>query len=173
MRTNIFFSADWHLGHNNILKYDDRPFRDVKHMHRVLVNNYNSSVRQEDICYFVGDMGICKGDIIKNIVQELQGTKILILGNHDKGKEAMLKAGFDVVLNGVVLVIANERVTISHCPLAGVWREDVTNMRNAVEHECWHGESRHKDKYSMVDLGQFHLHGHIHSVPEEKIFGKK
>jgi calcineurin-like phosphoesterase family protein len=63
---------------------------------------------------------------------------------------------------GATLYIANEIVTLTHCPLLGIVREDVTGMKGSVPGEKWHGESRHA-KYSTVDKGQYHLHGHIHS----------
>ena len=56
-RKNIYFTSDWHVGHDNVLKFDNRPFKDVDHMHRVLINNYNSTVKPDDVCYFLGDMG--------------------------------------------------------------------------------------------------------------------
>jgi calcineurin-like phosphoesterase family protein len=93
----------------------------------------------------------------------MNGTKVLVCGNHDKGANAMKTAGFDVVLYGASLVIANELVTMSHCPLIGVFREDVTDMKGSAPGELWHGETRHSRYYSTVDRGQYHLHGHIHS----------
>jgi calcineurin-like phosphoesterase family protein len=51
---------------------------------------------------------------------------------------------------------------MSHCPLRGVFREDVSDMRGAKEGDMWHGE--HKNQaWSVENEGQFHLHGHIHS----------
>lgn len=157
-----FFTSDWHIGHHNVIKFDNRPFQDIHHMHRVLINNYNSCVQYDDIVYFLGDIGMTNSGMVKSVIMQLNGTKILVLGNHDKGTNAMFDAGFAAVMNAATLYIANERVTLSHCPLPGVWREDATGMRGAVDKENWHGEFRH-DKYVVPNEGQFHLHGHIHS----------
>jgi calcineurin-like phosphoesterase family protein len=40
-RKSIFFTSDLHIGHLNSIKFDQRPFRDLDHMHEVLINNYN------------------------------------------------------------------------------------------------------------------------------------
>jgi len=163
-RKSIHFTSDWHLGHQNSIKFDNRPFKDLDHMHRVLVNNYNSQVPVDGICYFLGDIGMCSSEKIKEILAQLNGTKVCVLGNHDKGANAMYSMGFDVVLNSATMYIAGERVTMSHCPLRGLFREDTTGMKNAKEGEGWHGEFKNKP-YSVTDEGQFHLHGHIHSGP--------
>jgi calcineurin-like phosphoesterase family protein len=161
--SNTFFTSDLHIGHKNCIALDKRPFTDLEHMHRVLVNNYNSSVKPGDVCYFLGDVGLCAKNILKDVISQMNGTKVLVCGNHDKGANAMKTAGFDVVLYGASLVIANELVTMSHCPLIGVFREDVTDMKGSAPGELWHGETRHSRYYSTVDRGQYHLHGHIHS----------
>lgn len=31
--------SDTHFGHNNVIKYDNRPFRDSDHMDQVLVDS--------------------------------------------------------------------------------------------------------------------------------------
>lgn len=163
-KTNTYFTSDWHLFHENSLKFDNRPFKDIHHMHRVLVNNYNASVRPEDICYFVGDMGMGNVEGVRKIISELNGTKIFIIGNHDKGYQSMYNMGFDVVQHGAMLTIAHHQVTISHCPLRDIVREDTTGMRGSTGTEPWHGHDRPKHKLcSLPDFGQFHLHGHIHS----------
>lgn len=174
-RRGIFFTSDWHIGHKNSLQLDNRPFRDLDHMREVLVNNFNSTVGDDSITYFLGDVGLCSGDTIRNVINQLKGTKVLCLGNHDKAHEAMYKNGFDVVLNGAVLYVAGHRVTMSHCPLLGVYREDTTDMKGAQPNSNWHGE--HKQfKYTMRDEGQFHLHGHIHSPnhgKSQRILGRQ
>ncbi len=141
-------------------------------MHEVLINNYNSSVPEDGICYFLGDMGLSSAGTVQKVISRLHGTKVCILGNHDKGVNSMYTAGFDVVLHGASLVIAGETVTMSHCPLLGLYREDITNMKGGKEGEHWHGESRHA-KHSFPNNGQFHLHGHTHKEPAERILLKQ
>lgn len=166
-RRVTFFTSDWHIGHANVIKYSQRPFRDVNHMREVLVNNFNATVPVNGVTYFLGDMGMCTSEELKSVVARLNGTKILIVGNHDKGVEAMYKMGFDAVMYGASLLVANKLVTMSHCPLLGVWREDTTNMNVVGPKTCWHGDHKNQ-RFSTVDRGQFHLHGHIHSKNDAK-----
>lgn len=164
MRKNIFFTSDWHIGHTNSIKFDKRPFTDVEHMHRVLINNFNSCVPKDGLTYFLGDIGVSSTEITKSVISKLNGTKVLISGNHDKGDTAMYNCGFDVVVNNCTLTIANEIVTLSHFPLKGLYREDTNGMKGSVPGEYWHGESRERYiHYTVESNGQFHLHGHIHS----------
>lgn len=90
----------------------------------------------------------------------------------------MYNCGFDVVMFSASLVIAKQRVTMSHCPLMGVWREDISDMKGAIAVENWHGESRSKHQNcSLKAEGHFHLHGHIHSrknkTISQKILGRQ
>jgi len=85
----IYFTADHHFNHGNIIKYCDRPFSSVKQMNRSMIKIYNEIVNDDDVVYILGDFTMLgpsyKGQI-KKIVQKLQGTKHLILGNHDRLK---------------------------------------------------------------------------------------
>ena len=170
-RKLIFFSSDWHIGHANVIKFDNRPFKDCDHMHRVLINNFNSTVPPGSVTYFLGDMGLCSSGLLAKVISELNGTKVLVSGNHDKGSNSMYLNGFDVVVNGAVLYIANQRVTLSHCPLKGVFRENTSGMTNSTGDENWHGEEKNH-KFTFSDEGQFHLHGHIHSSEAKTKAGK-
>lgn len=176
-RKGIFFTSDWHIGHANSIKFDNRPFKDLDHMHTVLVNNYNSTVPEDGVCYFLGDVGLAKSGLINGVISRLYGTKILIVGNHDGGYQAMYNAGFNVVINSASLFIAGEIVTMSHHPLPGIVREDTSGMKGSIEGECYHGEKRDNAKlYSVPNVNQFHLHGHIHSPnggKSTKILGRQ
>lgn len=172
-RKSIHFTSDWHIGHANSLKFDDRPFKDLDHMHRVLINNYNAQVPEDGLCYFLGDVGMTSSETLTKIIAQLNGTKVLVLGNHDKAHNAMYEIGFDVVINSATLYIAGERVTLSHCPLRGVFREKTDHIKNAYSDrdkkegttdKNWHGEYKNQ-AYSVTNEGQFHLHGHIHAGP--------
>lgn len=84
---NVFFTADLHLGHDNICKFkreDDSPLRpwdDVNEMNEALVKNYNEIVRPGDTVYFLGDIAMNEKGL--EHVARLNGNKELILGNHD------------------------------------------------------------------------------------------
>ena len=79
-----FFTADTHYGHANILKYQakTRPFKDLNHMHEVLIANWNAVVRPADTVYHLGDIGF--GPAVPLVRKRLNGKIRLILGNHDK-----------------------------------------------------------------------------------------
>jgi len=174
-RKRTFFTSDWHCFHKNCLKFDNRPFRDIDHMHRVLIKNYNSVMNDNSICYFLGDMGLCGTANLKSIIDQLNGTKVIVLGNHDKGSNAMYSMGFDVVLYGARLKIAGELVDLTHCPLRGIKREDTTGMKGSDGTENWHNEHKHID-FSVENTGQFCLSGHIHSPnggKSKKILGRQ
>lgn len=171
-RKPTFFTSDWHIGHENVIRFDNRPFVDLGHMHKVLINNYNNTVPKNGVCYFLGDFGLTQTNVIREVMDQLNGTKVAILGNHDKGMNAYYNCGFDVVLNGAKLYIANHEVTLSHCPLLGLFREDTTGMKNTNPGENWHGEYRHS-RFSFPNFNQFHLHGHTHKRPKERTLLKQ
>lgn len=168
-RKPIFFTSDWHVGSANTIRYSNRPFSDIDEMERKLINNYNACVTDKGVCYFLGDFGFCSHQKIREVLEQLNGTKVLILGNHDKKMHSMYNAGFDVVLNWGMIMIGKEIVTFSHCPLPGIQRENTEGMTGAAPGEHWHGESRETHKGFIVpNSGQFHLHGHCHATNSGK-----
>ena len=171
-RKPIFFTSDWHIGHANSIVFDDRPFKDLDHMHQVLINNYNAVVPEDGICYHLGDVGMSNVETLSGVLSQLNGTKVCILGNHDGNVNRMYKLGFDVVLYGATLYIAGEEVTLTHCPLRGIFREDITGMRGAVDGDLWHGESK-QIRFSTENRGQFHLCGHTHKSKNDMILHRQ
>lgn len=164
-RKQVFFTSDWHIGHENVIKFDNRPFKDLAHMHRQLIINFNKQVPKDGLTYFLGDIGVGSSGELSSTLSQLNGTKILIVGNHDKPYQSNYNAGFDVVLNSATIKIGNQLVTMSHCPLMGVPREDMSEYPHKGVN--WHGEYKNKE-FSVENNGQFHLHGHIHSSENGK-----
>lgn len=78
----IYFTADTHLGHANILKLCNRPFADIEEMNEVLIRNWNERVSGNDTVYIVGDM-FFRCSSAEDILKRLKGKKRLIVGNHD------------------------------------------------------------------------------------------
>ena len=50
-----YYISDLHIGHENILRFDNRPFADVNEMNNKLKENWNARVRSDDTVYILGD----------------------------------------------------------------------------------------------------------------------
>lgn len=94
-----FFTADTHFGHENIVRYCGRPFRNAHQMDKTIIENYNAVVTKGDTCYFLGDFSMTSNaDNIEVWIRKLNGKKILVLGNHDRLKPfAYVDIGFTSV----------------------------------------------------------------------------
>lgn len=127
-----WFTADWHLFH--YLK--NRPFKNVDQMNAHLVSNYNERVTNADTCYFLGDvLGTnqkAKDDVIE-LLENLNGKKILVVGNHDDLIRDWI--GWDLVVDYLEIEINRKLIVLCHYPF-----------------ERW------KNAY----LQSFHFHGHTH-----------
>jgi len=96
-----YVTADTHFGHQNIIKYCNRPWKNSHHMDKALIENWNAVVGTDDTTYVLGDFawwGPKKRDRVEQVTQQLNGTKILILGNHDQLKPfTYVELGFQSV----------------------------------------------------------------------------
>jgi calcineurin-like phosphoesterase family protein len=77
---SVFVISDLHLDHENIISYCKRPFRTVRKMNEVLINNWNFTVKPDDIVFFVGDLVCGSPD---KFFSKLNGNIRFISGNHD------------------------------------------------------------------------------------------
>ncbi len=69
----IFFTADTHFGHTNIIKYDNRPFASAAEMNEALVANWNCKVSPTDTVYHLGDVSILRPERTHEILERLNG----------------------------------------------------------------------------------------------------
>ena len=77
-----FLIADPHFGHKNIIRYCNRPFRDVGEMNKKIIRNWNNIVSKNDVVFVLGDY-VFGRELAREITPMLHGRKILIKGNHD------------------------------------------------------------------------------------------
>ena len=112
-----FVIADLHFGHENIIKYESRPFANVDEMNNRLIELWNSTVTDDDFVYVLGDFTLSRRvDVIKNLVNQLHGKKILIMGNHDTRKpKDYIECGFEVATRKPMMV--DPGVILMHEPL--------------------------------------------------------
>ena len=79
----LFFIADPHFGHQNIIRYCQRPFADAAEMDRCLTANWNARVGADDDIYILGDFSLKHAPEALDYYRALNGRKHLIVGNHD------------------------------------------------------------------------------------------
>ena len=77
----VFVISDTHFGHNNIIKYANRPWTNAWEMDEELVMLWNDTVRPTDKVYHLGDVTLGKKNL--EIIKQLNGHITLIAGNHD------------------------------------------------------------------------------------------
>ena len=51
---NTWFTADFHFGHANIIRYCSRPFEIVEEMDQAILERLNASVKPNDVLLFLG-----------------------------------------------------------------------------------------------------------------------
>lgn len=81
---SVYFTADTHFSHNNIIKYSNRPFASKFEMNSKLMENWNTKIAQYDTVYHIGDFCFADEKEGQSILDRLNGKKHLVIGNHDK-----------------------------------------------------------------------------------------
>lgn len=137
-----FYIADWHYGHKNILFYDNRPFKDVEEMNEALISRWNATVSKEDTVYVLGDMFWCDERKAAEILQALNGTKILVCGNHDTYKKEVFRRQFAVIQDYMEIQDSGKNIVLCHYP--------ITCFKNHFK-------------------GWYHLYGHVHNSFESNM----
>lgn len=79
---DIYIISDTHFGHENIIKYCNRPFSCAQEMDEILIARWNTIVRPQDHVYHLGDVAMSQ-QALNSILPRLHGHKRLVLGNHD------------------------------------------------------------------------------------------
>lgn len=51
----IYFTADTHFGHYNVIRFCDRPFASAEEMDEAMIQNWNERVTGNDTVYILGD----------------------------------------------------------------------------------------------------------------------
>ena len=85
-KQKVFFTSDLHFGHQNILKFCNRPWETTEEMDKALIENWNSVVGKDDIVFDLGDFAFAPNWRWKEILSQLNGKHYLILGNHKINK---------------------------------------------------------------------------------------
>lgn len=134
----IYIISDTHFFHTNMIAYENRPFKNAEEMNMYMIRKWNSVVKSNDTVYHLGDFAFSGTDDTKAILEQLNGRKILVKGNHDRRKTDTWwkRVGFDDVIDGGVIL--DNFFLLSHEPM-----------------------------YMNKNMPYVNIHGHIHSKKME------
>ena len=145
---NIYFTADLHLGHHNVLKHDNRPWTCINQHDEDITNNFIEKMPKGSLLYILGDLAWSKPPFDKFMakMKEHSINCYLIRGNHDdrvawKHKDQFVKAYESRYLHLKKKSETIKALHLSHYP-----------------HRSWRGSH----------YGTPHLYGHVHgNIPEK------
>lgn len=144
---DIYFTSDTHFGHANIIKYCNRPYNNIHEMNKDYTETWNSIVKPRDTIFHLGDFSF-NAD---RYVNKLNGSIVLIIGNHDKPKHFKY---FDSVADHLSMMIGEFKCFLTHRPI---------NRDHKYPKDL-------EPDFSVLDRFTYVISGHIHE--RNKIEGK-
>lgn len=162
----VWFTSDSHYNHGNICKatsnWEDlsstRDFDSLEEMNRLIVDNINSKVKEDDYLFHLGDFAFGGINAVKEFREKINCKNIhLILGNHDWRiieNINIVKPWFSSISEYKSLTVftpgeetdLKHRFILFHYPIAS-----------------WNG----------MCGGVMQIHGHVHLHKEQRINGVK
>jgi len=137
----IYFTADTHYHHSNIIKYCDRPFDSIEKMNQAFIQKWNERVDPGEHVFHLGDFGFGRKDELLKIKEKLKGKIFFITGNHDKDTSKIrdefeiFRSYYEVNAKGYYESVDREFI-LFHYPI---------------------------EKWNKGHYGTIHLHGHEHT----------
>ena len=140
-----YFISDTHFFHENVIRFDKRPFTSVEEMNAKMRDWWNNTVSEKDRVYILGDfiwLSPSDPEYIK-FTKSLNGKKVLIKGNHDNVEKfsSELKNCFEDIKSRKEIKLNKKRIIMDHYPLM-MYRNDT-------------------------DANVFHFHCHTHITHEQ------
>ena len=153
------YLADWHYAHERCLYFDDRPFKTVAEMNAALINNWNQAVQPDDIVYMLGDMFWCKSSDAVPILKNLNGTKFLIKGNHDRCNDNAFCKQFAKITEYMEVEDDGHNIVLCHYPIPCYknhyygWEHFYGHVHNSFEwHITEHDQTLMRELYDKQSL---------------------
>jgi calcineurin-like phosphoesterase family protein len=144
-----FVTSDIHFNHKNIVIYQpNRGTLDIPTMNENIIRAWNEDVQPEDEVFILGDVAMGRIELAPALIRRLNGTKHLILGNHDKSLKKLMDQ--DPEVRGMFGIV-----------------EHYHEMMHSVDGKKYslcmmHFPIAH---WAYASNGTMMLHGHLHGHP--------
>jgi calcineurin-like phosphoesterase family protein len=150
----LWFTADQHIKHKNIIKFCNRPFADVVEMREEIIRRHNEIVCPNDTVYNVGDTfwRFNKPDEVHDYLAALNGRQVYVLGNHEEA----IRDYFNKYPESPLFGCLYERLYL---------RNDFTGTPGGIVLDHYAGlvwQNSHNGSYQLFG----HSHGKLNKVVE-------
>ena len=153
----VWFTADQHFGHANIIKHCARPFANVVEMDEEIIRRHNDLVHPNDTVWHLGDFA---WDFrrVRSILSRLYGHHFLVGGNHEKlHTDARVASYGESCRNyGFEVVVASSKMDLDG---NGNWDTLLVHMPPV---EFSPGDTRYAADHVSIDAAKRVLCGHVH-----------
>ena len=112
----IWFTADHHFGHANIIGYTGRPFSSCEEMDEEMIRRWNIVVGRKDRVYHLGDFSLRSPAIAAVYWDRLAGHKFLVPGGHDRLPKEPSQWPVEI-LPPLVTVNVGRPIVLCHYPM--------------------------------------------------------
>jgi len=110
-KRRVFLISDPHFDHANIIRYCNRPFSSTSEMNETMLNNWNNTIKKEDIVLFLGDMAYGRGSRkTDHWLTKLNGKIYFIKGNHDE------TSNLTTIYNKLIVNYKGNKFLLVHSP---------------------------------------------------------
>ena len=173
---DTLISSDPHFGDRKIYEYMEKRINFIKnnngqYLEHYMINEMNKRSKETPLL-ILGDFAFKS---IQTYGELIEGTKILLLGNHDKkSKEVYQNAGFDKLIIGINISLhgLNFKETDLNEVMLNCYIKDIDNVRIMFTHFPLFDDNKFDMKYNNVTERlekifkyfkcELNIHGHTH-----------
>jgi calcineurin-like phosphoesterase family protein len=154
MKTHrIWVTADTHFGHTKLIELADRP----EDFEQKIVDRWKDSVKEDELVIHLGDLSWGPDVDTAEIIKDLPGKKVMVLGNHDRKSSVWyMNNGWDFCCETFSLNRYGKRILFSHVPLPPCYRSDSVDDSRLIYDMNIHGHLHMNAHHPNADFWDFY-----------------
>jgi calcineurin-like phosphoesterase family protein len=144
-KNNLFFTADTHFYHSNIIKFCNRPYKDRYEMCNDMREKWNNKVPKDGVVFHLGDVALNSPQrALNEFLYSLNGKIHLVIGNHEKDalRKLYIRERWETIHDISEIFVADDEITYKE--------QHIVMCHYPISH--WNASHR----------GSWHLFGHVH-----------
>lgn len=165
-----WITSDLHFGHTRIRDFCPKTrsrFTDTNHMREDMIAEWNRDVKPEDEVFILGDFAFLPAKDAVEILKRLNGSKILVEGNHDRKllNDPEFRKCFKEIHQYLRYNHNGQIVIMFHYP---IWEWDQMHRGSVHFYGHLHGNPSGLEKYRARDVA-FDATGRVVSDMDQMI----